>query len=50
MEQNKVALVKSIGKTTYVVRVHFNEEAKETMKDKINRMIKNDIANNGCIT
>lgn len=30
-----VALRKQIGGTTYVVRVHFNEDAKETMKDKI---------------
>ena len=29
-----VALRKQIGGTTYVVRVHFNEDAKESMKDK----------------
>ena len=28
---------KQIGKTTYVVRVHFSETAKETMEDKIKR-------------
>ncbi|MEE1037618.1 MAG: transposon-encoded TnpW family protein [Eubacterium sp.] len=38
-----VALRKQIGGTTYVVRVHFNEDAKETMKDKIKRMLENDV-------
>ena len=27
----------------YVVRVYFNEGAKETMKDKIKRLIENDV-------
>lgn len=30
---------KKIGQTVYVVRYHFNEEAKETMQEKINRML-----------
>ena len=34
-----VALRKQIGGTMYVVRVHFNEDAKETMKDKIKRLL-----------
>lgn len=38
-----VALRKQIGGTMYVVRVHFNEDAKETMKDKIKRLIENDV-------
>ena len=38
-----VALRKKIGGTTYVVRVHFNEDVKETMKDKIIRMLENDV-------
>ena len=38
-----LALWKMIGGTTYVVRVHFNEDAKETMKDKIKRMLENDV-------
>ena len=37
-----VALRKQIGGTTYVVRVHFNEDAKESMKDKIKRLIANE--------
>ena len=31
---------KRIGQTTYVVRYHFNEDAKESMQEKINRMLK----------
>ena len=38
-----VALRKQIGGTMYCVRVHFNEDAKETMKDKIKRMLENDV-------
>lgn len=38
-----VALRKQIGGTTYVVRVHFNEGAKESMKDKIKRLIANEV-------
>lgn len=34
---------KQIGGTMYCVRVHFNEDAKETMKDKIKRMLENDV-------
>ena len=34
-----IALRKQIGGTMYCVRVHFNEDAKETMKDKIKRML-----------
>ena len=30
---------KQIGKTTYIVRVHFSQTAKETMEDKIKRML-----------
>ena len=31
---------KVIGNTTYVVRVHFNETAKETLEDKIKRLVR----------
>ena len=37
------ALVKKIGRTTYVVRVHFSKTSTETMSDKIKRMIKREI-------
>ena len=30
---------KKIGPTVYVVRYHFNEDAKETRQEKINRML-----------
>lgn len=31
---------RKIGKTTYVVRVHFSETSKETMEDKIRRLLR----------
>ena len=34
---------KRIGSTTYKVGLHFNEEAKERLEDKIQRMLKNDL-------
>ena len=37
------ALVKTIGKTTYKVRVHFSQTSNETMSDKIKRKLKNEI-------
>ena len=33
---------KRIGQTTYVVRFHYNENARETMQEKINRMLVNE--------
>ena len=37
---------KKIGKTTYIVKVHFSKNATETMSDKIKRMIRTDIQQN----
>ena len=34
---------KQIGKTTYNVRVHFSETAKETMADKIKRLLREEV-------
>ena len=34
---------KQIGKTTYIVRVHFSETATETMEDKIKRMLREEV-------
>ena len=34
---------KQIGSTLYLVTVHFSETSKETMDDKILRLIRNDI-------
>ena len=36
------ALVKTIGKTTYNVNVHFSDTAKETVADKLKRLISTD--------
>lgn len=33
---------KKIGQTTYVVRFHYSDDAKETMQEKINRMLVNE--------
>lgn len=41
--ENPPALVKKIGRTTYIVRIHFSETSTETMNDKIKRMLKNEI-------
>lgn len=37
-------LVKKIGKTTYQVRIHFCATSRETMSDKIKRMLRNEIS------
>lgn len=37
---------KQINATTYIVRVHFNENARETMEDKIKRLLRNEIQQN----
>ena len=36
------AIVKKIGNTTYQVKIHFSTTSKETMSDKIKRLIIND--------
>ena len=41
--QDAPALVKKIDKTTFVVRVHFSTTSKESMEDKIKRMLKCEI-------
>ena len=55
MNENKVTatpkpaeppvLVKKIGNTTYNVVVHFSETSKETLEDKVKRLIQNDCVN-----
>ena len=42
--QTKRTLEKRIGHTTYEVHICFNEHSKESMNDKICRLIKNQIA------
>ena len=34
---------KQINGTTYIVRVHFNENARETMEDKIKRLLREEV-------
>ena len=38
----------TVGKITYLVGVHFSEDGKETMADKIDRMIRRDIQTGTC--
>ena len=42
-EERRPHLVKTIGKTTYLVTCHFSETSKETLQDKLKRMIMRDI-------
>ena len=41
--ENPPELVKKIGRTTYIVRIHFSKTSTETMSGKIKRMLKNEI-------
>ena len=34
---------RKIGKTTYLVRVHFNPDSKETLQDKLQRMLEDEV-------
>ena len=42
-QDNPPALVKKIGKMTYIVRIHFSETSTETMEDKIKRMLREEV-------
>ncbi len=42
-QERRPHLVKTIGKTTYLVTCHFSETSKETLQDKLKRMILRDI-------
>ena len=43
LDDEPLTLVRQIGKTTYQVRVHFSTTSRETMSDKIKRMLRNEI-------
>lgn len=43
VQKDMPALVKKIRKTIYGIRVYFSGTSRETMSDKINRMLKNEI-------
>ena len=47
-EQTAPVLIRKIGKTTYMVGIYFSQTSKETMDDKVLRLIKNDICNAVC--
>ena len=36
-------LARTIGKTTYNIRIHFSTTSHETMQDKIKRMLVNEV-------
>ena len=40
-------ITRRIGSTTYKLKVHFSENATETMEEKILRMVKNESLTNG---
>jgi len=40
--QQSHVIVKRVGKTTYKATIHLSQTSKETMSDKITRMIKNE--------
>lgn len=42
LDDEPLALVRQIGKTTYRVRIHFNATSRENMSDKIKRMLRNE--------
>lgn len=37
-------LVEKISKTTYRVKIHFSATSRETMSDKIKRMLRNEVS------
>ena len=41
--QNSNTITKRIGRTKFIVNVHFPQTSKETMNDKLLRLIKNDL-------
>lgn len=43
-KDERPALVKKIGKTTYRVTIHFSVTSRETMSDKIKRMLRDEIS------
>ncbi len=42
-QDNPPALIKKIGKMTYIVRVHFSTTSKETFEDKVKRMLHEEV-------
>lgn len=44
-DKKEQVFTKQIGKMKYIVNVHFKEDGKDNLNDKIKRMLKNDILN-----
>jgi hypothetical protein len=44
-DNKPMRLTKRIGQTTYMVNVHFSDTSKETMSDKIVRLIQSEAVN-----
>lgn len=43
MKTESNTFTKRIGQTTYIVRFHYSDDARETMQEKINRMLVNEV-------
>jgi hypothetical protein len=41
-------MITKVGNTTYEVNIHFSKTSKETLADKIMRLIRNEIISKGC--
>jgi len=46
MESEPVKLLRRIGSTTYEVTIHFSKTSKETVEDKILRIIEREVTRN----
>jgi hypothetical protein len=45
--EQRPSMTRKIGHTTYDVYVHFSQTSKETLTDKVLRLIRNDMKPNG---
>ncbi|MBO5030439.1 MAG: transposon-encoded TnpW family protein [Lachnospiraceae bacterium] len=45
-EKHIPSFKKKLGNTTYTVKVHFDENSKETFEDRVKRLIVNDCIEN----
>ncbi len=42
-EKNAPVIVRKIGNTTFKVGIHFSKDSKETMNDKVDRLLRNEL-------
>ncbi len=40
---NAPVIVRKIGNTTFKVGIHFSKDSKETMNDKVDRLLRNEL-------